>query len=76
MSTWTDGAMLFSLPQRSAYIELTAIPAPQPSVIACDTKTTRVVEVNGKRYRAHVTYDDGVEVLTWGARDEIKDGEK
>ena len=60
---------------RTPNIALTSIPAPSVRVVASDTKTTRIIEVNGKRYRAHVTYDDGVEVLTWGARDEIKDGE-
>lgn len=57
-------------------LRLASIEAPRVSVIACDTKATRVIEVNGKRYRARVFYDDGRECLSWYPSDEIKDGER
>lgn len=58
----------------SMFLRFVSLEQPEISVVACDTKDTRIIEVNGKRYRARIVYDDGVEHLTWGASDEIEDG--
>lgn len=58
----------------SRLLRFASLEQPEIRVVACDTKTTRIIEVNGKRYRARIVYDDGVEHLTWGASDEVEDG--
>lgn len=59
----------------SGLLRFASIEPPRVRVIACDTKTTRIIKVNGKRYRARIFYDDGRECLSWYPSDEIKDGE-
>lgn len=58
----------------SIFLRFASLEQPEIRVVACDTKATRIIEVNGKRYRARIVYDDGVEHLTWGASDEVEDG--
>ncbi len=57
------------------FLRFTSITPPQVRVLACDTRHAKVIEVKGKRYRATVHTDDGMTVVGWSDRDEIKDGE-
>jgi len=52
-----------------------SIEAPSVRVIGCTMASAKVVEVDGKRYRAHPYTDDGVPCVAWDLSDEIKDGE-
>lgn len=82
MSSLADTAAMFrELPRslgaagRARYLPLASI-KPSVRVIACDTSDTRIIEVEGKRYRARRFTDDGVECWGWGAPDEIREDER
>lgn len=57
-------------------LRFASIPVPSVRVIGCTTASAKVVEVDGKRYRAHPYSDDGVPCVAWDSSDEIKDGQR
>lgn len=58
----------------SGRLRFASIEAPHVRAIGCTTASAKVVEVDGKRYRAHPYTDDGVPCVAWDSSDEIKDG--
>lgn len=57
------------------FMRFASIEAPSVRVIGCTVASAKIVEVDGKRYRAHPYTDDGVPCVAWDLSDEIKDGE-
>ena len=80
MSEFTDSTREFialgkQLGAAGGLLRFAAIEQPAIRVIACNTAMTRIIEVDGRRYRARRCDDDDRECWTWGPTDEIKGGE-